>query len=328
MTKRILTWVKPTDSQIHLWNLFWAVKPFLKMAEENPDAEIFMFLANMHALTALHDWDVIRNNSINIVKLYAACGADLNRFYIYNPADIPAHAQMNRVFSCLTIMWTMERMHSYKEALAKWNAWTISVWTFCYPILMAADILIYDADYVPVGKDQKQHVEYARDFAEKFNREYGETFKVPEPLIDNRVATIIWSDWRKMSKSYNNYIWLLDDEKSVLKRVKQIPTSTQTVEEPKNPDECNVYQLCKLFLTPEEDEALRAKYLKGGLSFKEAKDYLFEKIMETLTPIQKKYAEISDEEIIKILKKWKESVSPIAEKKVEDVYKKVGFILG
>ena len=224
-------------------------------------------------------------------------------------------------------MWTMERMHSYKEALAKWNAWTISVWTFCYPILMAADILIYDADYVPVGKDQKQHVEYARDFAEKFNREYGETFKVPEPLIDSRVATIIWSDWRKMSKSYNNYIWLLDDEKSVLKRVKQIPTSTQTVEEPKNPDECNVYQLCKLFLTPEEDEALRAKYLKGWLSFKEAKDYLFEKIMETLTPIQKKYAEISDEEIIKILKKWKESVAPIAEKKVEDVYKKVGFIL-
>ena len=130
-----------------------------------------------------------------------------------------------------------------------------------------------------------------------------------------------------MSKSYNNYIWLLDDEKSVLKRVKQIPTSTQTVEEPKNPDECNVYNLCKLFLTPEEDEALRARYTKGWLSFKEAKDYLFEKIMETLTPIQKKYAEISDEEIIKLLRKWKESVSPIAEKKVEDVYKKVGFIL-
>jgi len=195
MTKRILTGVKPTDSQLHLWNLFWAIKPFLKMSEENPDAEIFMFLANMHALTALHDWNAIRNNSINIVKLYAACGADLNRFYIYNPADIPAHAQLNWVFSCLTIMWTMERMHSYKEALAKWNAGTISVWTFNYPILMAADILLYDADYVPVGKDQKQHVEYARDFAEKFNREYGETFKIPEPLIDSRVATIIWSDW-------------------------------------------------------------------------------------------------------------------------------------
>ena len=327
MSKRILTWIKPTDNQLHLGNYFWAMKPFMKMANENPEGEIFMFLANMHALTALHDWNAIRQNSINVVKLYAACGADINRYYIYNPADIPAHAQLNRVFSCLTIMWTMERMHSYKEALAKWNAWTISVGTFNYPILMAADILIYDADYVPVGKDQKQHVEYARDFAEKFNREYWETFKVPEPLIDNKVATIIWSDWRKMSKSYNNYIWLLDDEKSVLKRVKQIPTSTQTVEEPKNPDECNVYNLCKLFLTPEEDEALRARYQKGGLSFKEAKDYLFEKIMEILTPIQKKYSEISDEEIIKILKKWKESVSPIAEKKVEDVYKKVGFIL-
>jgi len=327
MAKRILTWVKPTDNQLHLWNYFWAMKPFMNMASENPDAEIFMFLANMHALTALHDWDAIRHNSINIVKLYAACWADVNRYYMYNPADIPAHAQLNWVFSCLTIMWTMERMHSYKEALAKWNAWTISVWTFNYPILMAADILIYDADYVPVGKDQKQHVEYARDFAEKFNREYIDTLKVPEPMIDNRVATIIWSDGRKMSKSYNNYIWLLDDEKAILKRVKQIPTSTQTVEEPKNPDECNVYNLCKLFLTPEEDEALRARYLNGWLSFKEAKDYLFEKIRDLLLPIQKAYSEISDEEIIKILKKWKEAVAPIAEKKVEEVYKKVWFIL-
>lgn len=327
MTKRILTWLKPTDNQLHLWNYFGAITPFLKMANENPNDEIFLFLANMHALTALHDWTAIKENSFNIVKLYAACGADLNRFYIYNPADIPGHAQLNRVFSCLTIMWTMERMHSYKEALAKWNAWTISVWTFNYPILMAADILLYDADYVPCWKDQKQHVEYARDFAEKFNREYGETFKIPEPLIDERVATIIWSDGRKMSKSYNNYIWLLDDEKAVLKRVKQIPTSTQTVDEPKNPDECNVYQLCKLFLNEEEDKTLREKYLKGWLSFKEAKDYLFEKIMATITPIQKRYNEISNEEIIKVLKKWKEAVTPIAEKKVQEVYKKVGFLL-
>ena len=327
MSKRILTWLKPTDNQLHLWNLFGAINPFIKIANENPDAEIFLFLANMHALTQLHDWNTIRQNSINVVKLYAACWADINRYYIYNPADIPAHAQLNRVFSCLTIMWTMERMHSYKEALAKWNAGTISVWTFNYPILMAADILIYDSDFVPCGRDQKQHVEFARDFAEKFNREYWETFKIPEPLIDEKVALITWHDWRKMSKSYNNYIWLLYDEKDILKRVKQIPTSTQTIEEPKNPDECRVYNLCKLFLTPEEDEALRTRYLKWWLSFKEAKDYLFEKIRDTLAPIKKAYAEISDEEIIKVLKKWKEAVSPIAEKKVEEVYKKVWFIL-
>ena len=117
MTKRILTGLKPTDNQLHLWNYFWAIKPFLKTAEENQDAEIFLFLANMHALTALHDWNAIRQNSLNIVKLYAACGANLDRFFIYNPADIPAHAQMNWVFSCLTIMWTMERMHSYKESI-------------------------------------------------------------------------------------------------------------------------------------------------------------------------------------------------------------------
>ncbi len=327
MTKRILTGIKPTWSELHLWNYFWALKPFVEMQNTYKDAEFFLFLAHMHWFTQTQETEILKKNSMTIVKLYLACGADLNKTLVYNPAEIPWHAQLNWVLTCLTNMWTMERMHSYKEALAKWNAWTISVGTFNYPILMAADILIYDADYVPIGKDQKQHVEYARDFAEKFNREYWETFKVPEPLIDERVATVIGNDWRKMSKSYNNYIGLLYDEKEILKRVKQIPTSTQTVEEPKNPDECNVYNLCKLFLTPEEDEALRARYLKWWLSFKEAKDYLFEKIRDTLLPIQKAYAEISDEEIIKVLKKWREAVAPIAEKKVQQVYEKVGFIL-
>jgi tryptophanyl-tRNA synthetase len=126
---------------------------------------------------------------------------------------------------------------------------------------MAADILLYDTDIVPTGKDQKQHVEYARDMAQKFNRIYGETFKVPDTYIENTVAIVPGIDGRKMSKSYNNYIGLLDDEKTVSKKVKQIPTSAQTVEEPKNPDECNVYKICKLFLTPTEDEELRKRYL-------------------------------------------------------------------
>ncbi len=324
---RILTWLQATSDQLHIGNYFGAIKPMLELAEKFKDAEIFLFLAIMHSFTMLHDWDKLRQNSINVLKLYAACGADLNRFMIYNPADIPGHVQLWRVLTCITHMWFMERMHTYKEALDKWIAKDMWVWSFCYPILMAADILIYDADVVPVGKDQKQHLEYARDIAVKFNAMFGETFKIPEVYIKPEVGTILGIDGRKMSKSYNNYIWLLDDEKTILKRVKQIPTSTQTVEEPKNPDECNVYNICKLFLTAEEDELLRKRYQAGGLSYKEAKDYLYEKIINFVKPIQEKYAKISDKEITDLLKKNAKKVNELAQKKIEEVYKKVGFVL-
>ena len=324
---RILTWVKPTDNQIHIWNYFGAIKPMMNLAEKFEDAEIFLFLANMHGFTYVHDREQIRQNSLNVLKLYAACWVDLKRFVIYNPAEIPWHAQLNRVLTCITHMWFIERMHSYKEALDKWKAKEISVGTFCYPILMAADILLYDSDIVPVGKDQKQHLEFARDIGKKFNNMFGETFKIPEPHIQNEIGLIIWIDGRKMSKSYNNYIWLLDDEKTILKRVKQIPTSTQTIEEPKNPDECNVYNICKLFLSPEEDETLRKKYQAGGLSYKDTKDYLYEKILAFVTPIQEKYAKISDQEIIDLLAKNTKKVNILAQKKIKEVYKKIGFNL-
>lgn len=172
MTKRILTGIQPSDKQLHLGNYFGAIKPMIQLSESESDAEFFMFLANMHAFTKLHDGPTLRENAINIVKLYLACGIDAKKFNIYNPAEIPAHAQLNRVLGCLTIMGTMERMHSYKDAVAKGKAGEVSVGTFNYPILMAADIILYDADFVPVGKDQKQHVEYARDIALKFNREF------------------------------------------------------------------------------------------------------------------------------------------------------------
>ncbi len=327
MSKRILTWIKPTDSQIHLWNYFGAVKPMIDLSHQFPDAEFFLFLAIMHTLTALHDWNSIHNNSLNVLKIYMACGVDLNKFVIYNPADVPAHAQLSRILGCITHMGFMERMHSYKEALDKGKAKEISVGVFTYPILMAADILLYDADIVPVGQDQKQHVEYARDIAQRFNNLFWETFKLPQPYIQPEVWIILGVDWRKMSKSYNNYIGLLDDEKLVLKRVKQIATDTKTVEEPKNPNECNVYKICKLFLNEQEDVLLRDRYLQWGLSYKEAKDYLYEKIMAFLKPIQERYTQISDQEIIDLMKKNAVYVNELANKKIQEIYKKVGFTL-
>ncbi len=327
ITMRILTGLQATDYQIHIWNYFGAVKPMIDLANKFPDAEIFLFLAIMHSFNNIQEATILRRNSINILKLYAACGADLSRFMIYNPAEIPGHAQLNRILTCITNMGFMERMHSYKEALDKWKAKEINVGVFCYPILMAADILLYDTDLVPVGKDQKQHVEYARDIAMKFNNTFGETFKIPEPYIKSEVWLIMGIDGRKMSKSYNNYIWLLDDEKTILKRVKQIPTSTQTIEESKNPDECNVYAICKLFLTSEEDEMLRKRYLAWWLSYKEAKDYLYEKIIAFVQPIQKRYSEISDQEIIDIVEKNTKKVNELAQRKIKEIYKKVGFSL-
>ena len=285
---RFLTWLKPTWYSLHIGNYFWSIQYMLRLVKENPDSDFFLFLANMHGFTQVHDPDAMKTNSYTILKTYLACGADPKRFVIYNPADIPWHAQLNRVLSCITHMWFMERMHSYKEAVDKWNSKEIMVWTFCYPILMAADILLYDADFVPCGKDQKQHVEFARD---------------------------------------NNAIWLIDDAGIVLKKVKKIPTGSQTVEESKNPDECNIYNLCKLFLTPEEDSALRARYLAWGLSYKEAKDYLYEKMMAFLTPIQEKYKQISDQEISDMLAKSRNIVSEISEKKIKQVYEKVWFLL-
>ncbi len=325
--KRFLTWIKPTSEQLHFGNYFGAIKPMLDLSQKNPDADFFLFLANMHAFTQLRDGDQLRQNTINIVKLYISCGVDSEKFLMYNPADIEGHAQLARTLMCLTNMGYMERMHAYKDALAKGKANETSVGTFCYPILMAADIILYDANFVPVGKDQKQHVEYARDIAQKFNKQYGETFAIPEPAIQENVAVIPGIDGRKMSKSYNNFIGLLDDEKTLKKKVKQVATDTKTVEEVKDPDQCNVYNMVKLFLNEQEDADLRTKYQAGGLSYKYAKDLLFEKLQAFLQPIQAKYAQISDQEVLDLLKKNGQKANEIAQKKIQDVYQKIGFQL-
>ncbi len=289
--------------------------------------EIFMFIPNQHALTAFHDGPAIARNTINAVKAYIAAWLDPEKVHIYNQSDIPGHTQLHRVLSCVTNMWFMKRMHVYKASVDQWVQDDISVGTFNYPILMAADIILYDADLVPVGKDQKQHVEYARDIAGKFNHMFGETFVLPEPLIGEDVATIPGIDGRKMSKSYNNYIGLFDDEKTVLKKVKRIPTSATPIEDPKDPDICHVYSIFKLFLDAEEDVTLRKRYTAGGLGYGQVKQELAARITAFLQPLQEKYASITDADVQAILAAGAASVWPIAEEKIADIYKKVWFSL-
>lgn len=326
MKKRILTWIKPTWEHLHIGNYFGAIAPMLK-AQNSWNYEVYMFLANMHSLTAVHNAEKIHSYSMNALKMYIACGIDPTKSLIYNQADIPAHAECGWILGCVTNMGTMERMHAYKDAVAKGKANEISVWVFSYPILMAGDILLYDANEVPVGKDQKQHVEYARDIAEKFNKNFGETFTLPEPIIDESVATVPGIDGRKMSKSYNNYIGLLDDDKTVMKKVKLIPTDTKGIEEPKDPDTCNVYKIMKLFLTEDENVVLRKRYTDGGMGYKEIKDMLHAKLMEFLTPIQEKYNTLTDDDIRHILKEWTHKAREQASVKIALIKDRVGFTL-
>lgn len=324
--KRVLTGIKPTGEQLHLWNYFGALKPMIELANSGA-YEVFMFIANMHALTEFHDAEGIRNNTLNVVKAYLACGLNPDKSHIYNQSDVCGHTELHWMLSCVTNIGFMKRMHAYKAAvdLGKWD--DRSMGTFNYPILMAADIILYDPDFVPVGKDQKQHVEYARDIAGKFNYMFGETFKLPEPMIGKEVAVIPWTDGRKMSKSYNNYIGLFDDPKVIKKKVMRIPTAAVPVEAKKDPDECNIYKIFKLFLDEKEDQVLRKRYEAWGLGFGEVKKELVEKITTFLIPIQQKYQEITDEQVLEILKKGAEQVAPIAQKKIEEVYEKVGFSL-
>ncbi len=331
MAKRILTWIKPSSDQIHIGNYFWAVRPLLKLIAQDSQNEWFFMIANMHTLTTIHDGSIMKQNTLDFCRLYIALmrfhGLSEQQVVIFNQASIPAHAQLWWILSCVTHMGFMERMHAYKDAVAKGKANEVWVGTFCYPILMAGDIVLYDADIVPVGQDQKQHVEFCRDIADRFNKLYWDTFQIPESYIDPTVAVVPGIDGRKMSKSYNNYLWLLDDEKTLRKKIKQITTASLPVEASKNPDECNVYLLTKLFTTPEEDKALRDRYLAGGMGYGEAKEFLTEKLLAFTGEIQKIYHDLTDEEIVAIIDRGTQKAYAIATKKINEINEKVGFVL-
>ncbi len=321
--KRVLTWIKPTAEQLHFWNYFGAIKPLIDF--QNQELDLYVFVADLHALTAFYDSKALSKNILNVVKTYISCWLDPKKTLIYKQSDIPAHTQLNWVLSCITNIWFMKRMHAYKDALQKWVDEDISMWTFNYPILMAADIIMYDPDLVPVGKDQKQHVEFARDIAEKFNNLFWQTFKLPEPFIKVEVATVPGIDGRKMSKSYNNFIWLFDDENIILKKCKSVVTDAIPVEDSKDPDKCNVYNILKLFLDDNENQELRNKYLAWWLKFSDVKMQLYEKIIWFVKPIQDNMKNISDDYIKQILKDWTEKASIYANNKIKDIYEKVWF---
>ena len=321
--KILLSGIKPTGRP-HIGNYFGAMKQFVEMQDKY---ESYVFIADLHALTTTREAKQLKQDTLDLAIDYLAIGLDPEKVIFYKQSDILEHANLAWIFNCLTTMPYLARAHAYKDAETKNKE--VNVGLFDYPILMAADILLYDADVVPVGADQKQHVEIARDTAEKFNHHYGETFKLPEPVILEAVKTVVGLDGQKMSKSYGNTIPLFADEAEIKRLVMTIKTDSKGVEEPKNPEECNVYTLHKLFTPAEQLTEIKKRYVEGGIGYKESKDLLVENMNKYLTPLREKRTEVAKDpkRVIQILKKGAEQARTKAQAKMSDVHTKVGIDL-
>lgn len=318
--KRLLSGIQPSGI-IHLGNYFGAIKQFVDLQK---DYDTSIFIADFHAITTIQDGKQLKQNILDVVMDYLACGLDPEKICLFKQSDIPEVAELTWYFNCITSMPFLERATAYKDAHMK--AKEINVGLFDYPVLMAADILIQDSDIVPVGADQKQHIEYARDIALKFNNIYGETFNLPEGLILKEVSIVPGLDGRKMSKSYKNTIPLFGTDEEIKKKVMSIVTDSKRPEDKKNPDECNIYKIHKLFLNREDLIKLRKRYEDGGLSYKESKDMLYNEIISFISPMRekRKYYENNLDEVKKILEDGKQKVRKIIEDKMKVVRDKVG----
>lgn len=320
MKKRLLSGIQPSGT-MHIGNYFGALKQFVDL-QEVYDSTII--IVDLHALTTVQDKNKLQSGTLNIAMDYLATGLDPEKVIIFKQSDLPEVTELMWYFNCITTMAFLERATSFKDASQK--AKEVTVGLFDYPLLMAADILIQDADVVPVGADQKQHVEYSRDTAQKFNNIFGETFKLPEPLILKDVAIVPGTDGRKMSKSYGNTIPLFGTDEEIKKAVMSIVTDSKTPDEPKDPDTCNIFALHKLFLNGENLQVLRDRYTNGGLGYKESKEMLLAEILSVITPLRdkRKMYEDNPDLVKQILQKGAEKARAQVQDKMHTVRTAVG----
>ena len=315
--KKILTWIKPTWEWLHIWNYFWAFKPLLDLAKGN---KAYIFLADYHSLTSVHNKENLQKFKKRMLIEYFSLIPEDSKIVVYEQSKVKNINNMTWILSSVTPYSLMLRAHTFKDS--KTNNSDINMATFNYPILMAADIISYDADVVPVWKDQKQHLEFARDIAENFNKNYEtDFFKLPDAGILKTVATIPGTDWRKMSKSYNNHIWIFDDEKTLKKKIMSIQTWSEALEEPKNPETCNVFALIKLFASKEKLEEIRKKYLAGNYGYGHAKLELLDLILEYFKEPREKFKkfEANFDLIEKKLEEWNKIANSEVDKKFAEI---------
>ena len=288
MSKRILTGIQPSGT-LHIGNYFGAMRPAVTLQDSGN--ECFYFIANYHAMTSMPDPKDLHERTFGVAVDFLAAGIDPQKTVFFRQSDVPEVQELAWFLSCICPMGLLERCHSYKDKLA--HGLEANHGLFAYPALMAADILLYQSQLVPVGKDQKQHLEVTRDLAIRFNNHFGDILTVPDAYISTDVAVIPGLDGQKMSKSYNNTIELFGEGKPVRKKFMSIKTDSTPMGEPMNPDTCNVFALYKLMATPEEVEALRKNYLENPeFGYGHAKQLLFEKYTEYFAEAREKRKEL------------------------------------
>ena len=320
--KRVLTGIQPSGI-LHIGNYFGAIKSSVEL--QNVADEAFLFIADFHSLTVNPKPEDLRERVKRVALDYLACGLDPEKSNFFRQSDIPEVCELTWILNCVTGTGLLERAHSYKDKIAK--GFSPNNGLFSYPVLMASDILIYKSTLVPVGKDQKQHLEMTRDIAIKFNQMYKEIFVLPEGYISENVAVIPGTDGQKMSKSYNNTIEIFGDEKMIRKKFMSIQTDSKGLEEPKDPDHCNIFALYKLFATPAQQEEMAARYRAGNYGYGHAKQALFEAYMDFFAPMRKRRAELEKDPgyIESVLKKGAEKARALAQQTMVEVREAVGI---
>lgn len=321
--KKILTWVKPTWNWMHIWNYLWMYKPFI---ENSKQKDAYLFVADYHSLTSVHDKEIMqRNKKRLLIEIFSLLPEDTN-VIVFEQSKIKNINNISWIISSVTPYSLMLRAHAFKDSKTKKSEINMAV--FNYPILMAADIISYDVDLVPVWKDQIQHLEFSRDIAENFNKTYKkDIFKLPEAYIEKDVWVIPWTDWRKMSKSYDNFIWVFDDEKTLKKKIMSIVTDDKPLEAPKDPKTCNVFALIKFFASKERQKEIASKYKAGNYWYWHAKLELLEIILDYFKDARARFKDYEQNYwlIEKRLEKWNKIANDIVDKKYNEIIKTIGL---
>ncbi|MBN1457513.1 MAG: tryptophan--tRNA ligase [Sedimentisphaerales bacterium] len=318
---RILSGIQPSG-KLHIGNYFGAMCQHLSLQAQN---EGFYFIADYHALTSGPDPEQLRKNSLDVAMDYIALGLDTEKTVFWRQSDVPEVVEFAWILSCLTPMGLLQRCTSYKDKVAQGLSPTHGL--FAYPVLQAADILIFNSDLVPVGADQKQHIEVTRDIAVKFNNTYGDILTVPEESILKSVAVVPGVDGRKMSKSYDNTIEIFEPENQVKKKIMRIVTDSTPVEDPKDPDKCNIFALLKLVASPEELSDWENKYRSGGTGYGTVKKRLVELMLDYFRPYRQKRKELEDDQdfVKKVLADGARKAGAVARETLDKVRKVTGL---
>jgi tryptophanyl-tRNA synthetase len=318
---RVLSGIQPSG-RLHIGNYFGAMRQHLKLQAEH---DCFYFIADFHALTSNPAPADVARHSLDVAMDYIALGLDTEKTVFWRQSDVPEVTELTWLLSCITPMGLLQRCTSYKDKVAQGLSPNHGL--FAYPVLQAADILMYKSDLVPVGADQKQHIEVTRDIAGYFNNAYGEVFTLPREYILESVAVVPGIDGRKMSKSYGNTIGIFEQEASIRKKIMRIVTDSTPVEAPKDPDKCNVFALLRLVASPDELAEWENKYRKGGTGYGEAKKRLAELMVEYFKPFRQKRAELEENigYVKDILVKGADRARVVAAKTISEAREAVGL---